>query len=324
MEAKFQNRFFTCVRDAQVDAQIRMVLPEVAEAVVALGLPGFRGLVLGGGYGRGEGGATADHALYNDLDFFVFLEGPESGFPLIAQRLAPLSATFGARLGIDVDFTLRSAYRVHLDERRLMVQELLRGHVPLAPEGFDLAAWSGAHEYPADEVPAGEAARLLMNRGMGLLLARTADPSSDFAMRNLNKAVLGAGDVRLVARRQYAWTLAAREVAVNDAVYSKACAFKRRPSREPSAVASWDEAYAFWLQAYEELFARRGGELRARSLYQAARWVVRRHTLGAVWTLGQDCTVRVLDRLCGVLRSVTTSPKVRGIEVLEKDWKVFN
>ena len=349
---------FTAARDAAADAALRAALPEVVAAVRGCALPGFAGLVLGGGYGRGEGGATAAHRLYNDLDLFVFLDAPEAAFPSFAQRLAPVAAAFTARLGVDVDFTLRTAARLRRDGRRLMVQELLRGHVALDPADFDLAAWSGVRPRAATDLPAGEAARLIMNRGMGLEFARrrlaaNGGRADAFVLRNLNKAVLGAGDARLIAEGRYAWRLDAREAALGDAAYARACAFKRRPTDDAAATSAalpptvdaaatsaalpraddaaatsaalpcaalpptWDEAFAAWRAAAAALFARRGRELRRRSPYQLARWIARRRTLGALATLGQDCTVRVLERIRATLAD-GVPPDV------ERDWEVFN
>ena len=337
---------FTAARDAAADAAVRAALPEIVAAVRGCALPGFAGLVLGGGYGRGEGGATAAHRLYNDLDLFVFLDAPEAAFPSFAQRLAPVAAAFTARLGVDVDFTLRTAARMRRDGRRLMVQELLRGHVALDPADFDLAAWSGVRPRAAADLPAGEAARLIMNRGMGLEFARrrlaaNGGRADAFVLRNLNKAVLGAGDARLIAEGRYAWRLDAREAALgDDAAYAKACAFKRRPTDDAAATSAalpptddaaatsaalpcaalpptWDEAFAAWRAAAAALFARRGRELRRRSPYQLARWIARRRTLGALATLGQDCTVRVLERIRATLAD-GVPPDV------ERDWEVFN
>ena len=375
---------FTAARDAAADAALRAALPEIVAAVRGCALPGFAGLVLGGGYGRGEGGATAAHRLYNDLDLFVFLDAPEAAFPSFAQRLAPVAAAFTARLGVDVDFTLRTASRLRRDGRRLMVQELLRGHVALDPADFDLAAWSGVRPRAAADLPAGEAARLIMNRGMGLEFARrrlaaNGGRADAFVLRNLNKAVLGAGDARLIAEGRYAWRLDAREAALADAAYARACAFKRRPPDDAAATSAalpcaddaaatsaalpcaddaaatsaalpptddaaatsaalpppddaaatsaalpcavlpptWDEAFAAWRAAAAALFARRGRELRRRSPYQLARWIARRRTLGARATLGQDCTVRVLERIRATLAD-GVPPDV------ERDWEVFN
>lgn len=337
---------FTAARDAAADAAVRAALPEIVAAVRGCALPGFAGLVLGGGYGRGEGGATAAHRLYNDLDLFVFLDAPEAAFPSFAQRLAPVAAAFTARLGVDVDFTLRTAARLRRDGRRLMVQELLRGHVALDPADFDLAAWSGVRPRAAADLPAGEAARLIMNRGMGLEFARrrlaaNGGRADAFVLRNLNKAVLGAGDARLIAEGRYAWRLDAREAALgDDAAYARACAFKRRPTDDAAATSAalpptddapatsaalpcaalpptWDEAFAAWRAAAAALFARRGRELRRRSPYQLARWIARRRTLGTLATLGQDCTVRVLERIRATLAD-GVPPDV------ERDWEVFN
>lgn len=337
MTGTFENVSFTAVRDAVADAAIRDALPEIAAAVRALALPGFAGLVLGGGYGRGEGGVTADHRLYNDLDFFVLMDAPEAALPKLAKQLAPVSAAFGARLGLDVDFALRTAARLRRDERRLMVQELLHAHVVVTPPGFDLAVWSGARLHAPSEIPAGEAARLLMNRGMGLDLARrrlaaNGGRADGFVLRNLNKAVLGAGDARLIAEGRYAWRLAEREATLGDAAYARACAFKRRPTdgahgrvalvatgnaADAALPPTWDAAFAVWCAAADALFARRGGELRRRSAYQLLRWLARRRTLGPLATLGQDCTVRVLEAIRATLAD-GVPPET------ERDWEVFN
>ena len=45
----------------------------IGREIDALALPRLAGVVLGGGYGRGEGGARG-HGLYNDLDFFAITE----------------------------------------------------------------------------------------------------------------------------------------------------------------------------------------------------------------------------------------------------------
>ena len=90
-----------------------------------------------------------------------------------------------------------------------------------------------------------------------------------------------------------------------------------RPSRARPFRRRGDEAFAAWRAAAAALFARRGRELRRRSPYQLARWIARRRTLGALATLGQDCTVRVLERIRATLAD-GVPPDV------ERDWEVFN
>lgn len=326
------ERFHTANRDASAEAILARELPALAQSVAELHLPGVAGLALGGGYGRGEGGAK-DGGLYNDLDFFVFSDLPESRSGELAEALEPVSREYTARLGVDVDFTVRVAARLRLDERRLMVQELLRGHEVLSPAGFNLAKWAGLKEYPAAEVPAMEAARLLMNRGMGLAFASEKflaphfdlDRDGGFVSRNLNKAVLGAGDALLVARGEYAWSVRARAEKLADAGYDEAVSWKFSPTDRSVAEFPdrWQTARAAWLAAETELDSRCGGVLSRRSLYQALRWLKRRKSPGRVSETGLDCTVRVLR---GVRELLEDCPD-GVVEVpagLLRDWRTFN
>ena len=75
-----------------------------------------------------------------------------------------------------------------------------------------------------------------------------------------------------------------------------------------------------WLAAVDEVMetGRRAGALR-RSLYQAARWVVRRRTLGDWRTFGQVAAARLLRALTEVVRARGTLPPS-----LRCDWEVFN
>ena len=325
------ERTYSAIRDESVERLLARELPCVAEAVSALRLPGLAGLVLGGGYGRGEGGAWEGRPS-NDLDFFVLSDLPESRLGEIVTALEPVSRDFTARLGVDVDFTVRAASRVRLDGGRLMIQELLRGHVVLAPQGFDLSAWCGVPERPAGDVPVSEAARLLMNRGMGLVLAaarlRQADLSEhdvQFVARNINKAVLGAGDVRLLAERRYAWSVRERADRLDRPAYRAAVAwkFEPRPVSAAELPSRWETARTELLGAAEALEAARSDALAQRSVYQLLRWFRRRRTCGDVRSWGVDCTVRVARKVVSWLKgpqAVTTDAP----QDLVRDWSVFN
>ena len=323
----------------------------IGREIDALKIPRLAGVVLGGGYGRGEGGVREEckagsspvvYRLSNDLDFFAITEDGASADEItaIANALEPVSRDWTGKLGIDVDFTVRTPWRIKHDEERLMIQELVRGY-------FDVAGAKGerlfAHIRLIDpaEVPWMEAARLLMNRGMGLLLAlareasevRSSEPSTssasspsskpspsnrDFIDRNINKCILGAGDARLVARHGYRWRASERSDAVGDALYKAAVEWKFRPRGE--AVCSWEAAQKNWCEAFDEVMeAGRGEGALSRSLREGARWVVRRRSLGPLSSFGRNCTVRVLE---GVARCV----RERRLpdDALMDDWKVFN
>ena len=337
----------------ELDRALADALAAIGAEIGAMRVPSLAGVVLGGGYGRGEGGARgefkvqspkfevesskADGAcrLSNDLDFFAITKegATDADAAAVAKALEPLSRRWSEKLGIDVDFTGRTPWRLRHDQERLMVQELVHGYVDVAGATGESLFAGIARREPSD-LPWMEAARLLMNRGMGLLLAAeklrsVADgrhPSSDcrlsdvhsFVNRNINKCILGAGDARLIANRRYRWRAPERAEALRDQMYRNAVAWKFRP--EESAVCDWSAARDVWRAAYEEVMeiGAREGAL-GRSLRQAARWVVRRRTLGAPASFGQNCTVRVLRGVARCIESRSAIPPS-----LRRDWEIFN
>ena len=105
-----------------------------------------------------------------------------------------------------------------------MYQELLHSHrLVCGPDLLAEVACPDVHELPILE-----ALRLLVNRGMGLLFAAqrlaTArlddngrlmdDDIIDFAVRNLHKAALGAGDALLIAQKRYDYNLERRLIII--------------------------------------------------------------------------------------------------------------
>ncbi len=317
----------TAIECPELDRLVDDSCTEVGREVEALRIPRLAGVVLGGGYGRGEGGVreTGDgtRALFNDLDFFAITEEGASTDEIaaITAALEPVSKKWTDRLGLDVDFTVRTPWRIKHDEDRLMIQELVRGY-------FDVAGCKGERLFAhirlidAMKVPWMEAARLLMNRGMGLLLAMeetgNGEQGREFVLRNINKCVLGAGDARLVARHDYRWKAVERGDAFGDALYRAAVEWKFLPRDE--AVCSWETAQKSWCEAFDEVMdAGRGEGALSRSLWEGARWVVRRRALGDLSGFGRNCTVRVLE---GVARCVRE--RRRPDDALMRDWRIFN
>ena len=343
---------FTAIGSARVDAAIGEAVSAIGTAIGALRIPHLEGVVLGGGYGRGEGGVTTGpdgaERPYNDLDFYVIADDSSSAADLaeIGVRLAPVSRDWSARLGIDVDFSPAKTYwRIKHDEARVMVQELVRGYIDIAgKKGEELFA--AIERRPAEALPAGEAVRLLMNRGAGLLLAkhlglqaeaqnqggaeaqneggadesalqRTEAEHGGFVARNLNKCVLGAGDARLIAQGRYAWRLEERKERLGDPRYSAATEWKIRPTAE--APFTFEEARKAWLDAEKEVSdAFRANGEGARTLRHAARWIVRRHTAGPLATFALDPSFRVMREIGDAIGAdAPMTPAMR------KDWEVF-
>jgi len=240
---------------------------------------------------------------------------------------------------VDVDFAVKTPWRLKHDEERIMVQELVRGYSDVAGRKGEVL-FSGIAKIDAAKLPWMEAARLLMNRGMGLLLAkcriengkrkmgRPSDVGSrmsaedlDFVNRNINKCILGAGDAFLVSRGLYRWRAEDRAAALaaqgDDGLYSRAVEWKFRPREE--SVCDWETARETWLNGYLEVIAAVGDDDHRRTLRNAARWLVRRRSVGDLRTFALDPVARVLE---AVARHVRARRPPDGS--LMRDWKVFN
>lgn len=177
-------------------------------------------LVLGGGYGRGEGGVlkTSDgDKPYNDLEFYII----HSGHDLLAEKLYQSkihknAEELTAAAGIEVEFKLLSRRKLERSPVTMFYYDLIAGHrLVHGPE-----TWlAGCNQHrAAHRIPLSEATRLLMNRCSGLLYSQeklqhtnfTSD-DADFVGRNLAKAKLALGDVFLTLRGQYHWSCLERQ-----------------------------------------------------------------------------------------------------------------
>ena len=348
----------------KIDNEIlQETLPLIREEISGMRLPKLASVVLGGGYGRGEGGdfmaSDGTHKLYNDLDFFVFtIDASWREKALIASKFESLGNNWSGQLGIDVEF----AYPKNLSEIRkvkdtLMFQELRRGNVVVF--GNDIV-YTHVPLNPASSLPFMEAMRLLMNRGMGLILAgehlKEHSSDYDFILRNMNKAVLGGMDAVLIVGRRYKWRLEERMAEVKALVaevqlpddfvemYTKACQFKLKPTGEMPAepFEHWNNVREFWchmvrlcmdcepdstvatvLKSMHELCGSNNG----RSLRNAVRWIVRSRSLGKNM-LGyfDDPVIRLLSRVYVLL----SEPELRLEEFQGSDkelkhlWRLFN
>lgn len=307
-------------RSAAADRIVEGAIRGVGADIAALRIPKLGGVVLGGGYGRGEGGVfegpeAGGVRLSNDLDFYVVSEEGVSARELdaIGAALEPVGEKWTAALGVDVDFCVRTPWRLRHDQERMMVQELVRGFFDVAGRSGD-ELFRGVERRAPEALPWSEAVRLMMNRGAGLLWAKEEGRDANFVVRNLVKCILGAGDARLVARGEYRWAAEERGKALGDALYAKALAWKFRP--DAAGVCDWETARAVWLAAAEEVRARGRSE---RKVFHAARWIARRGTVGEWRTFALDPVVRIFRAMERTIRERKPFP-----DALRKDWAVFN
>lgn len=259
---------FTLDGSETLERRIADDMANIRAAVLdVLGPEDITALVLGGGYGRGEGGVyviDGEERVYNDYDFFVVVPfSSRRRRNRVSSRLCAVKDRFEPECGIHVDFgppmPLAGLPRQPYE---LMFMELKAGHhVIYGPERV-LAALP---EYDSRKPPLEEGARLFMNRGIGLLMAhgllREERPLNkdehEFVVRNIQKAYLAMGDGVLFIQEAYSPSYSERlkrfEVLNLSGVpggeqlrhdYKAALEFKFRPQHDvPSgkSLAEWHQ-----------------------------------------------------------------------------------
>ena len=206
---------FTLDGGDELEQQLQNLCARIRRAVLDLvSPPRLEALVLGGGYGRGQGGVLATEngeAPYNDLEFYVFVRG---NVQFNSRKYGPafqrLERKLSAGAGLHVEFKIDSLDRFGRRPVSIFTYDLVSGH-RLVYGRENIFANGACHADPA-RIPASEATRLLLNRCSGLLLAKqlllqdslTAD-EADFIGRNLAKAQLALGDSLLVLVGKYHW-----------------------------------------------------------------------------------------------------------------------
>lgn len=186
-------------------------------------LSGIRGLIpeqkleavlLGGGYGRGEGGvlrSPAGDRPYNDLEFYVAIRGNRHvNEARYHRRLAVLGEILTHLADAEIEFKITSLAELSVEPVSMFSYDLIARHrlwsVTSLPAGCD------RHRF-AESIPSSEATRLLMNRCSGLLFARAeldrsplTPTAADFVRRNIAKVQLALGDAVLTACGRYHWS----------------------------------------------------------------------------------------------------------------------
>jgi hypothetical protein len=204
---------FTVDGSAELEAHLVRTCAKIAAGLRGL-LPArqLEAVLLGGGYGRGEGGVLRTpegDKPYNDLEFYVCLRGNRHlNERLHGRALHVLGEILTPQAGVEVEFKITSLRELTAQNISMFSYDLVNGHRWLIGDESLLAGC--AHHGESDQIPLAEATRLLMNRATGLLLAQerlerstfTAS-DADFTRRNIAKAELALGDAVLVCHGQY-------------------------------------------------------------------------------------------------------------------------
>ncbi len=210
------NLRFTIDGSDALEATLRALCAEAAGRVLQI-IPrkNIHALVLGGGYGRGEGGVlgtAAGEQPYNDLEFYILLEG---NLPWRDRRwgaqIHRAAEELSHSAGVEIEFKLLPLRKLQNSPVSMFFYDLVSGHRLVT--GSDAWVTKCDHHRAAHRLPLHEATRLLMNRCSGLYFSQerlrrspfTAE-DADFVGRNLAKTKLALGDVMLTLRGQYHWS----------------------------------------------------------------------------------------------------------------------
>lgn len=247
------NERYTIDGDSELELHLATICDDVSLNLRTL-FPArvLEGIVLGGGYGRGEGGVLRGHGRdqsYNDVEYFVFV----SGSRILRQRqygtaLDDLGHRLTEKHGIEIEFKLITHRELRRSPRSMFYYDLISGHrlVFGDPSLFD----GCDHHREGCLLPLHDGTRLLMNRSSGLLFslerlqrAEFTTEDADFVGRNIAKAQLALGDVILTERGLYHWSCRTRHERLQtvaqtaalttalDEHHARGVEFKLRPQR---------------------------------------------------------------------------------------------
>lgn len=240
----------------------------------------IKALVLGGGYGRSEGGVYYDgttERLYNDLDIFVF----SANLAIwkknwLNKKLRNLHNKLSARHGLDIDFSpVVSVSRLSNLDLSLRYYDLQCGHQVLYGNPHIMASLP---RWKAEDIPQIEALRLMLNRGMGLFFAAeylnsaSFAQNQDFIIRNIHKAYQALAEAILIFEHSYHSSTIKRMKLIQAVDLTKYCKkaklrqniltsmeFKLLPKREDKSLidlcAMYQEAKAAFREVYYALWS---------------------------------------------------------------------
>jgi hypothetical protein len=220
---------------AELERRLAVLCRQIGQSVLdRVGRHKLDALVLAGGYGRGQGGvlqAGAEDAPYNDLEFYVYLKGNVLlNTHRYRARLNQLSHSLSPGAGLHVEFKIDSIEKLRRAPVSIFSYDLVSGHWIV--EGPIHLFRECSHHLDASRIEPSEAARLLLNRCSGLLLAkellnqpRLTAEQCDFIGRNLAKLELALGDALLAAEGRYHWDCRERNRRLKEHSFSEPTAF---------------------------------------------------------------------------------------------------
>jgi len=209
----------TLIGGPPVESTLRELILKATRAILGL-VPNenLKALVLGGGYGRGEGGIRIGEdgeRPANNLDLLLFTVGLRTApRAQLTAKVNHALDTLRRRSGMGIDFSVVDARRMERDRVRVLWYDVRHGHKLLAG---DPAFLQGLTRFTAENIDRREMADLVINRGALLVLNDVILASGpltpvrrEAVLTHTAKAVIGYGDAFLFTRGAYHWSYAER------------------------------------------------------------------------------------------------------------------
>jgi hypothetical protein len=272
-----KNRY-TVYGDKAFDAMIDEYMVQIKDAVLEV-MPEeyLSALILGGGYGRGEGGVFIENGkmeLYNDFDFFVISNNlSRAKMNEYYHKLFEVGEKLTEKIGIDVDFgPFRNISDLANMKFTMMWYELKQAHIVIYGDDKILDA---IPDFKAEEIPLSEAMGLTLNRSVGLLLAKQrlenvenlTTPDKDFIERNIYKAAMAAGDAFLICNHIFNHSYVARMDLMDQfkddkiikenkflELYKRSILYKLKPVRKNLSHKELSSLHSEVLDIYKKFF----------------------------------------------------------------------
>lgn len=184
----------------------------------SIGLDKVKSIVMGGGYGRGEGGILMSSGvpqLYNDLDYFLFWEDGFSPTSQDQNTIKEYSEFLTERHGLDVDVWSAQSNWLDNEPVTMFTYDLVtKSHIIHGDQDFFK---NQTRHKDSTNILVNEGERLLYNRLSGILFSleklnqkQAREGTSDFIGRNIAKVKLALGDACLTVFGNYHWSCVER------------------------------------------------------------------------------------------------------------------
>src|SRR3954470_23870388 len=162
---------FTADGSRELEQHLARTCEKIAAGVRGLIPRGkLEAILLGGGYGRGEGGVLvtpSGERPYNDLEFYVCVRGNRHlNEKRFGRALHVLGEILTPQAGVEVEFKITSLAEFERSPISMFSYDLTMGHRWLV--GTEELLAHCEHHRAADKIPLSEGTRLLMNRCSGL------------------------------------------------------------------------------------------------------------------------------------------------------------